>query len=287
MNKFSNSTQAIYDAVFAKACEEKINITKYGRNKSLEGKSNSRKVVVSMDNPITPSTATLTEGVNPSATDLTSVEVAVSPAIIGGFTEISEELQFSAVNDRAASALKRWGQYCSASVRKILLAELMTSTNSVTLAGKLTFADIQEIAVKMADESVPKIDTPAGEGYIAFVSPKLAGQIRSLNEFRQMNQFTHTDTLRKGEVAMMEGIFFVEVSDDELKTVAVDTDAMVVIGDEAFVTVGTQDDYRKILRDKSLAGGALEMYSTAGAKAHFGCEIFEDKRVYVVKAKTA
>lgn len=235
----------------------------------------------------------LQEGVNPPPSSFTKTHIFADVKEYGDYVEISAWAQLTTTDPTLNSYSERQGIQAAKTWDLLIAAEIFAGTNVqysgsgnaartdlaagdviavtdfATATNTLSAAFAEEIsAVVPANPNVGT--TPIGRAYIAFSHRNMSAKIAALTGFIPYYKYPQQDALPNEIGSLPSGsktVRFIETSYtpvfDNGSGVAVYP--TLVIGKGFFgVTKIAGTDYRAIIKDKSVIGGALERFGTMG-----------------------
>lgn len=237
-------------------------------------------------NSLAVSTTALTEGVTPDGVGFTVTKVNGTVKEYGNWIKTTEFMETTALDRTTIELSEVLGENAGESIDTIVRDVIAAGTNVIyagAVAGRstvntnVTAAEILKIRRAMKRNKVKEINTPMGQGYVAFVHPDVAMDIMQLQEWKDQNTYVDTKNRENGVLGKMYGIYFIEAVNAPKFTGAgassKDVFATLVIGRGAYGVPEIDGSASpKIIRKLAANGGTedpLEQFNTVAWKAKF------------------
>jgi N4-gp56 family major capsid protein len=257
----------------------------------------------------------LTEGVNPDAQQLTKSSVTATVSLYGGYVEITEECDVYRMDPVVSIAQERVSWQAVESIDQITRDVIFGGTNilyagsvagQVNVATKITDVDMRKLARAMMVNLTPFFkpmvtgstavgSTPIQNAWLMFITPQVLYDLESsVTAFVNITKYSAQGGTEENEVGSF-GYFRMLVSTNTPalsgkgasgSTVYYnngsnyDVHQCLAIAPDAFGVVNADGGIKTIRKDKSMIGGPLELYGTAGWKARYTAKILDDSRMY-------
>lgn len=196
--------------------------TEYGEKKTIPNHkgatTNFRRL-----NSLAVSTTALTEGVTPDGVNLDIVAITATVSEYGSWTKISEFINMVGYDPILTEAAGLMGENAGESIDIVVRDIVAAGTNVIYANGKatriltaatdkITAADILKVYRTMKVNKVKEIKMPGGGmGYVAFVHPFVAMDLKQTAEWISQNTYVDTKNREEGILGKMYGIYFMEV----------------------------------------------------------------------------
>ncbi len=265
-------------------------------------------------NQLPKTTASLTEGVSPTALKTTMVEFKTKVNMEGAYVEISDKLLTYGLDDQLVVNSELLGENAFNRLNDIIYTKLQsgcnvmyadgTTSNETAAAKTFTLADLVKIKAMFKRYGVKPVE---GGKYILVAAPEVIADFLKSNasnaSFIDISKYTNPKEVIDGEVGTIMGFRIVE--SNLIQPVSGTPSAgsgtytyypCLAFGRDAFGTLsidGTSADANGveiIYHGLNEAGGALNQFATLGWKHNgFGARILRDEALcrYVVGASTA
>ena len=274
------------------------NIHGEGAKEKSHTKNNGKTVTFNRYSPLTTATTALTEGTNPSESNISGTTVNATVAEYGNFDKISSLLNNTSIDRAAKEKTEVMAQNASETIDTLDRNELFTGATVQLAAGRanitaITSADVLTVAeVRKAVRTLKKNNAiPYGDGYfLGKVGPDTAYDVMSDSVWINAHTYKDGGELYKGEIGKLHRVRFLECSSNqksESSTVTVFSNFFH--GQEAFgrVKLDGENFGLKIKQsDKTDTSNPLDMFMTVGWKAD-GYAIKTLNANWLVNVKTA
>lgn len=285
-NELSAENAEIYDREMYDRLIPELQWYKYGKKKKLPKNSGDTVSIRRFENLATSTTA-ITEGVIPDGTDLQVVKRSATVQEYGNYALTTEKLDMVGLDDTISEVSELMGENAGQSIDEIVRDIVCAGTNiqyangvlsRVTVADKITYLDILKMARTMKVNKVKKIKMPDGDmGYIWFVDPYVAYDIKQLTEYQEFNKNQNSKILRDGIIAKLAGIYFIEIDNGKVfagaGAAAADVHASICIGRDAYMIpdIKGSSKPKMIVKAAGSAGTSdpLNQIASIGWKAMF------------------
>lgn len=259
----------------------------------------------------------LVEGVNPEPQKISKTSITATVSLYGGYVELTEECDIYRQDPVVAIAQERvnWQavETCDQIVRdvvyggtNVLWANAQTSRAAIN--SKILASDLQKLARAMMVNKAPFFKTmitggtgvgtnPIQNSWLMFISPQVLYDLEnSVTGWRNVATYASQGGVEQFEAGSF-GYFRMMVSTEcpvygdasyaatagLAQTVVAshnDIHPCLAISPDAYGVVNIDGGIKTIRKDKSVIGGALELYGTAGWKARMTAKILDDNKMY-------
>lgn len=243
----------------------------------------------------------LVEGVTPNGLTMQSVQISAIPLQYGDYVALSDYLIAEAIDPvmEGAIELLTYRQALSADtiVRNTLHGNVTdqfaggaANEAAIVLANVFNAPEARKAAYKLRKLAV----RPVGDSYAAVVHPAQIFDLQSDNSigsWLEINKYTTTGPLYKGEIGKMYGIRFVESQNIQfVNNGTVDVYRAFVFGKEGYGTTELSGNGNKMITKQLGSGGTedpLDQRATVGFKYSFVCKVLDAQRIIEVHSASA
>jgi N4-gp56 family major capsid protein len=219
VNQLSAENATFYQTAMLDRLMPELFFMKYGDKKNIPRRKGATTQWRRLNN-LAVSTTALTEGVTPDGVDLSITPVTATVAEFGNWAKISEFLDMTGLDPVLTETSQLMGENAGQSM-DIIVRDIITAGTNVYYAGavasrvltsaKITAVDILKMRRTMKKNKVKEIKLPDGSmGYLMFVSPDVALDIMSTQEWKDQNTYVNTDNRKNGELGKLYGVYFLE-----------------------------------------------------------------------------
>ncbi|MCR5041342.1 MAG: N4-gp56 family major capsid protein [Clostridia bacterium] len=252
--------KTFYDKALIDLAEPECVFASLGQKKNIPEHSG-RYVEFRRFEPLSDALAALEEGVTPNGQQLEATAVEARLEQYGGFVEVSDLLDMTAVDNTVVEATKLLAEQAARTLDTVVRDELLTGTGVLYASGSgsapdsrvgltadsyLTVKDVVRAATMLRAKNAPTFDG----SYIAVVHPYVAAQLLAEPVAGWVDVIKYADPKKiiKGELGTVAGVRFVEnarakvteagtIGGVKTLTVAADTAA----GDDTLLLSGAAD----------------------------------------------
>ncbi len=240
----------------------------------------------------------LTEGVTPNGRKLSVSTIEAEVSQYGDYVTLSDVLDLTAIDNNALEATKQCGRQAGLTLDTVTRNVLQSGTNvyycggkdsrkSLTVADKLTVADVKKIAAILKAANAPKING----SYIGILHPYASHDLMSDPEWIDAHKYATPENIYEGEIGKVAGFRFVETSEAAIYKDETCPDGLAVFGclflaEGAYgVTEVTGGGLQTIIKQLGSSGvaDALNQRSSVGWKAIKTAEILVEP--YLIRAE--
>ena len=215
----------------------------------------------------------------------------------GTYTAVSDKLETRAYDDVILGATEEMGASAAETQEVLIRDALLTNTNvmycdnitletgaiagatptspalmeaSATVMSMLTPAMVAKAVTKLKKDRVPKINGK----YAAVIHPSVAHDLRNHKDWVEVHKYAATTEIFNGEIGELHGCRFVEDTfapvlggADYKNKAGTVTYATYFFGKDGFGIIDpAEGGLQMIIKDKEVAGGPLNQFSTIGYK---------------------
>lgn len=247
----------------------------------------------------------LTEGVTPDGQKLDVSAITATVAQYGGYVELSDILQLTAIDNHLVQATRLLGSQAGRTLDTITREVLNGGTNvqysEGQVASRSALVGGQEEgnhyltvdAVRRAVRYLKKMNAPKINGsYVGIIHPDVSYDLMSDPKWVNVKSYSDPEGIYEGEIGKIEGVRFVETSEAKIFEKAGasgrDVYSTLILGDDAYgVTELTGGGLEVIVKQLGSAGTAdpLNQRSSVGWKATKVAERLVEE--YMVRIETA
>lgn len=275
--------KTFYDRTLLERMLPNLPFLKYGQKRPIP-KGNGKTIEFRKFNSLEPATTPLTEGVPPTAKDLSVTAITATVKQYGDYVEVTDVLETTAYDPIITETVELEGEQAGETLNIVVRDELLDTTSVFNVGGGVDEDAITADNVLTADD-VLKIQTifrrnnikPISNGYyLMFLAPEQAADIMRDPLWRDVSKYANdAKNIEEGEIGRLYKFKFIDTSLVEAKTNAssVDIYSGLAMGKNAYgivdiengskpktiIKIGKEDD-----GDKS---DPLNQKSTIGWKA--------------------
>ena len=275
--------KTFYDRVLLERMLPNLPFLKYGQKRSIP-KGHGKTIEFRKFGSLAAAKTPLTEGVPPTATNLSVTNVTATVKQYGAYIEVSDVLEETAIDPIVTETVELEGEQAGLTLNEIVRDILLNTTSVFNVGGGV---DINAVAAgdKLTADEVLKIQTifrrnnikPFKDGYyLMFLSPEQAADIMRDQLWRDVSKYGNdAKNIEDGEIGRLYKFKFIDTSliDASANTSGVDVYSGLAVGQNAYgivdiengskpktiIKIGKEDD-----GDKS---DPLNQKSTIGWKA--------------------
>lgn len=275
--------KTFYDRTLLERMLPNLPFLKYGQKRPIP-KGNGKTIEFRKFNSLEPATTPLTEGVPPTAKDLSVTAITATVKQYGDYVEVTDVLETTAYDPIITETVELEGEQAGETLNIVVRDELLDTTSVFNVGGGVDEDAITADNVLTADD-VLKIQTifrrnnikPISNGYyLMFLAPEQAADIMRDPLWRDVSKYANdAKNIEEGEIGRLYKFKFIDTSLVEAKANAssVDIYSGLAMGKNAYgivdiengskpktiIKIGKEDD-----GDKS---DPLNQKSTIGWKA--------------------
>lgn len=287
----SPTMKVFYDTYLLENARENMIFDQFGDVQPIHGNKAEWRKFNTFDKALTP----LTEAVIPSGKTFGMTKIEAETRQYGDYTAISDRLELESVDNVIMGATEEMGA-AGAATYDILTRNVIFAGNSVALpvasraalnkSAILTPTMVNKAATWLKKNNAPKING----SYIAIIHPSVAFDLRESADWKDVHKYADVMPIFKGEIGELHGVRFIE-SNNALVTdgtsVTADNSAIygtLFLGAKAYGIVKPDgESMEMIIKDRSVAGGPLEQWSTIGYKFCHAAKVLYQERMLRVE----
>lgn len=300
--------KTFYDRVLLQNAQPKLVHEQFGQKKPIPAGSG-KTIEFRRYNKLPKVTEALTEGVTPDGQTLSVETITATIAQYGGYVELTDMLDLTAIDDNVAEATKALGNQAGLTRDTIVRNEMakttsvsycskvvdgveteVTSIGALTKDCKLTVKEIQKAVTKMKSNN---IDPCEGGSYVAIIHPHVAFELKRDPEFVDWHKYTDAQSMYTGEIGKIDNVRFVEstealITKDGSGGLAVYHTFVLGANGYGVTDVGGRG-IETIVKQLGSSGSAdpLNQRSTVGWKTNLTAEILSDEAILDVMSCTS
>jgi N4-gp56 family major capsid protein len=216
----SAEIKQFYDKVLLERMLPNLPFLKYGQRKPIP-KGNGKSIEFRKFNSLSPATTPLTEGVPPTAKDLSVTAITATVKQYGDYVEVSDVLETTAYDPIITETVELEGEQ-SGETLNIIVRDILLNTTSVynvgggvdedaiTATNKLTADDILKIQTIFKRNNIKPI---SGGYYLMFLSPEQAADIMRDSLWRDVSKYANdAKNIEDGEIGRLYQFKFIDTS---------------------------------------------------------------------------
>lgn len=290
----SPTMKTFYDTALLENARDTLIFDQFAEKQKIHGNKVEWRKFNTFPKALTP----ITEGVTPDGSNFGMTKIEAVTTQHGDYTTVSDRLEYEAVDDVILGATEEMGAAGGATMdtltRNVITngncvmycpkssgAEV-TSRSALDATCKLTPTIINKAATWLKKNKAPKIKG----SFVAFIHPSVAEDLRESSEWKEYHKYNDVEPIFKGEIGMLHNVRFIESNECAVrKEGTVATYDTLVFGAKAYGVVDPENEsMQMIIKDKSVIGGPLELYSTIGYKFSHGAVILYQERMLRIES---
>lgn len=258
-----------------------------------------KSIVWTRFTPLAIVTAALSEGANPSATDMTGTNVSATLAEYGAYTTVSSLYSMTSIETGLKEHIEVHGQNAGESIDQLIRAELSSAAtaalaqfpsgaavasnfSNVHTTDTLTGLEIRRAVRTLKANKAQKFD---GGLYRGIIASQVAMDLMGNSEWLDAHRYTTSDAIERGVVGKLHGVEFVETNNGYyLTSGGFSTSATnvanvyfsFIFGKNAYGVVNLSSISAPKVYVKNPSGNStdnpLDLFSTVGWKMPFACK---------------
>ncbi len=274
-----------------------------GQKKDLK-KNSGNRVHWRRFNALTPSTATLTEGVTPTATSLSISEVTATPSQYGAYDYVSDLVDLMGIDPVVMEAVQVFGQMAGESIETVTVNIMAAGTSVMYATGtarnqqaatNIITVDLLRKLARNLDRNNSLRFTGAeqnkkiGQGrYILFLHPSVAYDLQRDTEWKAVQQYSQPELLFSGSMGAIFGFEIIQSTLCPVFTGAgsggADVYGSIAIAQHAYgvLDVGGKGKFETVVKQIGSGGTSdpLDQRGTVGYKSIMTAKILNDNFMY-------
>lgn len=276
-----------YDRKLLEIAQQVFVYQQFAQKRSIPARSG-KTVEFRRWNLFAPSTTTqaLTEGVTPSAQDISQTKITATVEQYGAYVEVSDLLDLTAydpvINDCVTLLAEQIGNVLDMVTRDAMIAGASvqyaggkTAKTGITATDKMSVTEIRK-GVRTLKKAHARRFTGAGKGghFVCIVDPDVAFDLQSDTLWQDVSKYANPEQIYNGEIGRLFGVVFTETTDGYTEEVGDSTKVNVhhslLFGADAYgvIDVAGKGGVRSIIKPVGSGGTSdpLDQRSTVGAK---------------------
>lgn len=272
--------------------------------------SNSGKSIVwTRFTPLAVVTAALSEGANPTATDMTATNVSATLAEYGAYTTVSSLYSMTSIETGLKEHIEVHGQNAGESIDQLIRTELATNAtaalaqfpsgataasnfSTIHTTDTLTGLEIRRAVRTLKKNKAQKFDNGM---YRGIIGPDTAMDLMGNSEWLDAHRYTTSDAIERGVVGKLHGVEFVESNNQySLTSGGFSTSAAnvanvyfnFIFGKNAYgiVNIGSVSAPKVYVKNPSgnSTDNPLDLFSTVGWKMPFACKTLNSNWIVAI-----
>lgn len=293
----SPTMKTFYDTALLENARAVLVFNQFGDHQKMKGNKVEWRKFNTFAKALTP----LIEGVNPDGSTFGMTYIEATTTQHGDYTTVSDRLELESYDDIIYGATEEMGAAGGATF-DTLTRNVLIAGNSVMYAPKsngtavvsraaldatclLTPKLVNKAATWLKKNKAPKINGY----YIALIHPSVAEDLRESSEWKEYHKYNNVEPIYKGEIGTLHGVRFIESTECKVHKAttsgALATYDTLFLGAKAYGILDPEGEgMEMIVKDKSVIGGALELFSTIGYKFCHGAKILYQERILRVES---
>lgn len=258
-----------------------------------------KSIVWTRFTPLAVVTAALSEGANPTATDMTGTNVSATLAEYGAYTLVSSLYSMTSIETGLKEHIEVHGQNAGESIDQLIRTELAVQAtaalaqfpsgataasnfSNVHTTDTLTGLEIRRAVRTLKANKAQKFDSGL---YRGIISSQVAMDLMGNSEWLDAHRYTTSDAIERGVVGKLHGVEFVETNNGYFLTSGgFSTSATnvsnvyfsFIFGKNAYGVVNLASISAPKVYVKNPGGNStdnpLDLFSTVGWKMPFACK---------------
>jgi len=298
---FPNAVAIYYDRKLLTRLEKEMHFDEFGEKRQLP-KGEGNQIKFTRYNNFAAVTTPLTEGTVPDGETLASTQVGVLPVQYGNYVTLSDQLITESIDPVIKGALEVLGYQAALSLDTIIRNQLAGNftnqfaggaVSEVTTSAVMTASEVRKAVFKLRRNSVRTFNND----YAAIIHPAQSFDLQSdtaVGSWLDLNKYTTTGPLYKGEIGKIYGCRFVESQNIQVDTGAgmggVDIYRAWMFGKEAYGIVDLAGHNLKTYMKQLGSSGVfdpLDQLSTVGYKFSYVTAVLDSFRAIEIYTATA
>lgn len=277
--------QTYYDRKLLEWAKTRLVYANYGQKRSIP--KNNGKIVQfrkwSLFTP-NPSAQALTEGVTPTAQNLSMTAVTATVAQYGAFVEVSDLLDMTALDNVISDSSELLGEQLG-NVIDMIVRDVMHSTTNVQFANGrasaaaitatdvLTVAEIRKAVRTLKKNKARQFTRKGGKPhFVCICDPSATYDLQSDTLWQDVSKYSNAEQIYDGEIGRLFGVVFVESTNEKVvtNTGSIGVHDTFVFGADSYGVIDIEGSgaVKAIVKPHGSAGTAdpLDQRATVGAK---------------------
>lgn len=298
-NSMAPTMKTFYDTALLENARAVLIFNQFGDHQKMKGNKVEWRKFNTFGKALTP----LTEGATPDGSTFGMTYIEATTTQHGDYTTVSDRLELESYDDIIYGATEEMGAAGGATF-DTLTRNVLIGGNSVMYAprsngtavtsrtdstnGLVPLDSTSLITAKLVNKAatwLKKNKAPKINGYyVALIHPSVAEDLRETNEWKEFHKYNDVDPIFKGEIGTLHGVRFIESTECKVHKAntqgAIATYDTLFLGAKAYGILDPEGEgMEMIIKDKSVIGGPLELFSTIGYKFCHGAKILYQERI--------
>jgi len=215
----SQTMQLFYDRVFLTRAMIELRHD-FGAQVRNVPSNSGKSIVWTRFTPLAIVTSALSEGSNPTATDMTATNVSATLAEYGAYTTVASLYSMTSIETGLKEHIEVHGQNAGESIDQLIRAELVngatlqlpsgvsvSTISGVHTTDTLTGLEIRRAVRTLKNNKAQKFDNGL---YRGIIGPYTAMDLMGNSEWLDAHRYTTSDAIERGVVGKLAGVEFVE-----------------------------------------------------------------------------
>ena len=218
----STTMSIFYDKVFLERAKAELRHD-FGATVKKQKENNGKTIYFNRLTPLALATTALTEGVNPTSTDMTATLVSAVLAEYGNFTAVGSLYKMTSIDEDLKEHIEVHGQNAGETIdvliRNVLLSNatdqiVATATTSNTTTAIHTSDVITGLEIRKAVRTLKLNKAPRFPGamYRGIIGPAVAMDLFGNSEWIDAHRYTTSEAIVRGFIGKLHGVEFVETN---------------------------------------------------------------------------
>lgn len=297
---FPNAVAIYYPKLLLDRLEAQLHFDQFGDKKPMP-KNVGNEIKWTRYTNFSANTTPLTEGTTPNGLTLASTQISAIPVQYGDFVALSDFLITEAIDPVIEGALDVLAYRAALSMDTIIRNTLHNNVtnqfaggaaNEAATSAVMTASEVRKAVFRLKWRDV----RPIGSDYVGIIHPASSFDLQSetaTGGWLDLNKYTTTGPLYKGEIGKMYGCRFVESSNVQVATGAgsggVDIVRNFIMGKGAYGLVELAGNNLKTIVKQLGSGGTedpLDQRSTVGYKFAHVTKVLDAQRAIEIYCAT-
>lgn len=294
--KMSPTMKTFYDTSLLENAREVLVFNQFGDKQKIKG----NKVEWRKFDTFKKALAPITEGITPEGSVFGMTKIEATTSQHGDYTTVTDRLEYEAYDDIIMGCTQEMGAASGATMdtltRNILIqgncvmycpksdGTAITSRSALTNTCLLTPSVLKKAATWLKKNKAPKINGY----YVALIHPSVSHDLTESAEWKEYHKYNDTAPIFKGEIGELHGFRFIESTECKVhakNAAGYATYDTICLGANAYGVIEPENESMEmIIKDKSVIGGPLELYSTVGYKFSHGAKILYEERLLRIES---
>lgn len=275
--------QTFYDKLFLDRAEAEL-VHDFGAQVKAHKPNMGKVVRFTRFTPLSTTTSStpLTEGIDPTAVDMTASNVDATLAEYGAYTVVSSLFELTSIDDNLAEHVEVHGQNAGESLDVVIRNVLSAGATTQIVSGKaltavaatdtLTGLEIRKAVRTLKQNKAKRFDSGY---YRGIIQPFTAMDLMGNSEWLSAYQYTAPENMIKGVVGRIAGVEFVESNQGSTEASTVTIYHNFVFGKNAYgiVKLASFTDPKVYVAQGVTTNNPLGLRSTVGWRMPFAAVI--------------